>query len=201
MSEDEPEEDLVELLRKSLGMDGTNTPQAHKLKVLEDAEYVYDNATDVALDMRGTKAAASRIYKLMHEKGYSTRNWSAHELHPKARNESTVEFIFLTDLLNFSFWPSRGDPERIYSIKYREKVWTGYWTLVAAIQRALHEGLPITRPSFWSDELECSDDVLRHVFRSSTSEEMPLLEDRIRCMREAGRILQEVGYFASFVYS
>ncbi|KAL9104541.1 MAG: hypothetical protein Q9163_000514 [Psora crenata] len=191
MSYDEPEQDLLELLRESLGMNGNKTPQRPSIQVLEDAEYVYDNAIDVALDMQGTKAAACGIYKLMQEKGYSTRDWSAQELHPKAKDESTVDFIFLMDLLNFSFWPTTGNPETVYSVDYRGKTWTGYWTLVAAIQRALDEGVPITNPSFWMDDSGCTDDVLRHVFRSSTAEEMPLLADRIRCMREAGYILQE----------
>ena len=192
MSEDEADEDLLELLRKSMGIDNSSTPQSPKIKVLDDSEYVYDNATDIALDMRGTKAAASSIYKLMLEKAYSTRDWSMHELHPKAKDESTVEFIFLMDLLNFSFWPSNGDPDTVYSIEYRGKTWTGYWTLVASIQRALDENLPITKPAFWVDEVECSDEMLSHVFRSSTFEEMPLLRDRIRCMRQAGQVLHDV---------
>ncbi|KAL9127690.1 MAG: hypothetical protein Q9217_003489 [Psora testacea] len=191
MSDDEPDGDLLDLLRKSLGINGNTTPELPKVRVLEDAEYIYDNATDVALDMRGTKAAASLIWELMDEKGYSTKDWSSHELHPKARDESTVDFIFLMDLLNFSFWPSNRAPDKIYSVEYHGRTWNGYWTLVAAIQRALDEGLPITKPAFWMDEFGCSDDVLRHVFRSSTSEAMPLLEERIRCMREAGHILQE----------
>ena len=196
MSDDEPDEDLLELLRKSLGISTEGTPGRAKIRVLKDAEYVYDNATDVAVDMRGTKAAASTIHKLMHEKDYSAKTWSTHELHPKANDESTVGFIFLMDLLNFSFWSSTGDADGIYSIEYRGKTWTGYWTLVAAIQRALDENLPITRPSFWVDEVGCSDDVLKHVFQSSTPEEMPLLGDRIRCMREAGQVLQDVRHIA-----
>ena len=35
-------------------------------------------------------------------------------------------------------------------------------------------------------------EAVKHVFRSVCPEEMPLLEDRIGCIREAGRILNEV---------
>ena len=53
-------------------------------------------------------------------------------------------------------------------------------------------GIPITSPAYWVDE-SCTDDQLRHVFRSTSLEPMPLLEERISCIREAGRILNEVG--------
>ena len=56
-----------------------------------------------------TKAAAAMIYEQMQKKEYSTKTWSAHELHPKAKDESTVAFIFTMDLLNFSFWSELDD--------------------------------------------------------------------------------------------
>lgn len=193
MSDDEVDEDLLALLRKSLGIDGTDdAPKSAKTDVLEDAEFVYDNSADVALDMRGTKAAATSIWSLIQEKEYSTRDWSKHSLHPKAKDKTTVNFIFLMDLVNFSFWSDHNDPEQSFAVEYRGKRWTGYWSLVAAIQRALDEGFPITSPSFWVNEVECTDDVLRHIFRSATAETMPLLHDRIYCIREAGYVLQRV---------
>lgn len=192
MSDDEVDEDLLELLRKSLGVVDNNAPRPAKTGVLEDAEFVYDNATDVALDMQGTKAAAETIWSLIQEKDYSTRDWSKHELHPKAKDESTVNFIFLMDLTNFSFWSGQDDPDQRFAVDFQGKRWTGYWSLVAAIARALDEGVAITSPSFWVNETECTDEMLKHLFRSATSEDMPLIEDRIYCIREAGYVLQEV---------
>ena len=181
MSDDEADEDLLDLLRNSLGLGEDTAPKPAETGVLEDAKYVYDNSTDVALDMRGTKAAAAAVWSLMNEKEYSTRDWSKHELHPKAKDESTVDFVFLMDLLNFSFWSDVEVSGQRFAVDYRGKRWTGYWSMVAAIQRALDEGLPITSPAFWVNEAECTDEVLRYVFRSSTAEEMPLLVDRLYC--------------------
>ena len=195
MSDSEPDEDLLELLRKSLGLNG-HEHAPPRIKVLEDAEYVYTNSTDVAIDMRGTKDAATKIQNMMQEKGYSTRVWSLQELHPKAKDSSTVDFIFLMDLLNFSFWSSSLVLDDAYAVEYRGKAWGGYWSLVAAIQRALEDNIPITTPSFWNDELAFSDDMLRNVFRSSTSEQMPMLEERIQCLREAGKVLCNVSLFS-----
>ncbi|KAL6719382.1 hypothetical protein ACLMJK_003621 [Lecanora helva] len=186
MSDDEVGTDLLELLRQSLGVGGDNAPRPAETGVLGDAEYVYDNATDVAIDMQGTKAAAATIWSLIKEKDYSTREWSKHELHPKVKDESTVDFIFLMDLINFSFWSDRDEPTQRFAVNFRDKTWTGYWSLVAAIQRALDDGVPITSPAFWVNETECTDEVLRNFFRSSTAEDMPLLTERSYCIREAG---------------
>ena len=175
------DEDLLALLRKSLGTNNSNAHRPAKTGVLEDAEYICDNSTDVALDMRGTKAAATYVWSLMQEKGYSAKDWSKHELHPKAKDESTVDFIFLMDLINISFWSDVDDPNKHFSIEYKGVTWTGYWSLVAAIQRALDEGIPITKPSFWLDETACTDEVLRRVFRSATAEDLPLMGKRIDC--------------------
>jgi len=57
--------------------------------------------------MYGTKDAAASIYKSMQERGYSTDAWSQHELHPKPSEGfaevDIVNFIFIMDLLNFSY--------------------------------------------------------------------------------------------------
>jgi hypothetical protein len=53
-------------------------------------------------------------------------------------------------------------------------------------------GIPITSSDFWQSEEECTLDVLKQVFRSSTDEEIPLLEQRLACLREAGQVLYEV---------
>lgn len=52
--------------------------------------------------------------------------------------------------------------------------------------------IPITSSDFWQSEDECTLDLLRHVFRSTTDEEIPLLEERLACLREAGQVLYEV---------
>jgi hypothetical protein len=142
MSDDEADPELLELLRQHL--QGTKLaaeePETH---VLEGAEYVCNNSIDVAIDMRSTKRAAARIYEEMKKQDYSMKTWSSHDLHPQAKDESTVGFIFTLDLLNFSFWSERDDEER-FAIEYQGKRWTGYMSLVAALQRALEEGEPVS---------------------------------------------------------
>lgn len=52
--------------------------------------------------------------------------------------------------------------------------------------------IPITNPEYYVNETECPDKLLTHVFRSATSEPIPLLSERISCMREAAQILDTV---------
>lgn len=187
MSDDEADPELLELLRQHL--QGKPSIKAEpETGVLESAEAVYDDSIDVAIDMRATKAAAAGIYSQMQLKSYSTASWNHHELHPDTKDEATLALIFTIDLLNFSFWSELPDDER-FSIEYRGKRWTGYWSLVAALQRALDEGVPITSPEYWQSEEDCTLESLRHILRSATDEEMPLLQERLMCLREAGQVL------------
>jgi hypothetical protein len=110
--------------------------------------------------------------------------------------------------LNFSFWSDRPAHER-YGVKYKtavdgkevyveseqghrqveEKVHTGYSSLLAALHRAKDEGVDVANPRWYMD---ASEEDIRRVFRSDQAEEMPLLEDRIRVMRQVGTTLCEV---------
>ncbi|KAI9871468.1 MAG: hypothetical protein M1830_002879, partial [Pleopsidium flavum] len=87
MSDDEADPELLALLRQSLGIATSNVNAPAETKVIEGAEYIYNNSIDIALDTRGCKVAANTIWTLMQEKEYSTKTWSTHELHPKAKTE------------------------------------------------------------------------------------------------------------------
>ena len=137
--DDEADPSLLILLRKSLHYANPLCPTKPETGVLRSAEYIYDNSIDVAIDSASTRRAASIIYNLMQSKQHSIRSWSAHDLHPKAEDEGTLNFIFTMDLLNFSFWSEKPEEQR-FAVDYRGKRWTGYWSLVASLRRALEEG-------------------------------------------------------------
>ena len=190
MSDDEVDLELLDLLRKRFGI-GVKDEGPPETKVLEHAQFVYDNSVDVALDMRSTKVAAQAVLAEMEKRNYSTKTWSEHELHPQTKDESTVNFIFTMDLLNFSFWSEKTEQDR-FAVVYKGKRLTGYFSLVALLQRALEQDIPITSPAFWIDKERCTDEVLQTVFSSGTEESIPMFEERVRCLREAGEILEEV---------
>nr|POE66643.1 upf0553 protein [Quercus suber] len=195
MSDDEADLELLDLLRKSLGINNSAPAEiSSDTGVLVDAEFIYNNSTDVFINMYGTKAAALAIYNQLQDRGYSTASWSEQELHPRLDegfNEvDIINFIFTMDLLNFSFWSTSPESQR-YQVEYRGKCWTGYKSLVACLRRALDEDIPITTPRFWTTPA-ASHDLLLHVFRSATQERIPLLDDRMSILKETGQILHEL---------
>ena len=83
--------------------------------------------------------------------GFTPRTWHTHPLHlcppepydpahPGTR--ATLDWIFLISSLNFSFWSQYDGTECCYGVEWREGwgseervVHTGYWSLVAALDR------------------------------------------------------------------
>ena len=91
----------------------------------------------------------------------------------------------MVDLLNFSFW-SEEKEEELFKVDYEGIQYTGYWSLCAAINRAIDEGIPVTEASWW---VSASDDDFEYIFRSDTIGKIPLLGERIRLLRDHGTIL------------
>jgi hypothetical protein len=121
----------------------------------------------------------------MNRRNYSTSTWQSHPLNPKELSSATVDWIFVVDLLNFSFWSS--SDEFTYAVEFDGVEYTGYWALCAAINRALEEGIPITDPSWYAT---ATVEQIRHVFRSSRSNSViPMLSERVRLLQESGRIM------------
>ncbi|KAK5121805.1 hypothetical protein LTR85_004680 [Meristemomyces frigidus] len=194
MSDDEADPELLELLRQSLSVSTKPKDEiSSDTGVLRDAEYIYNNAIDVHIDMYGTKAAAANIYQSMQERRYSTHAWTQVELHPKPSEGFSqldiVNFVFTMDLLNFSFWSELSGVER-YQVDYTGKHWTGYNSLLACLRRAIDDGIPITTPTYWLSG-RVSDEALKNVFRSATAEQIPLIGERISILREAADVLHK----------
>ncbi|KAG6915902.1 hypothetical protein DXG01_009369 [Tephrocybe rancida] len=154
------------------------------------------------------KCLNSQIREKLLKESYTPRTWRTHPLHllpsdpyiaSDPTNRSVLNWIFLISCLNFSFWSEKeGQPDR-YGVEWRDrwdssgkKLWTGYWSLVASLNRALaDDNIPITDPNFYSSELLCPDSLIEHIFRPApqSTESIPLLKERIAIMREVGTIL------------
>ncbi|KAF9464102.1 hypothetical protein BDZ94DRAFT_1191512 [Collybia nuda] len=180
---------------------GTENP------VIRSSEFAYQATNIVRINNDGVKSAAKHIRRKLLTESYSPRTWRTHALHicpaepyvaSDPLNKSVLNWIFLISSLNFSFWSAKeGQPDR-YGVEWQagwnsqeKKVWTGYWSLVASLNRALSEGIPITDPNFYSSDTLCPDSLIEKVFRAAdqSSETIPLLQQRIAIMREVGFIL------------
>ncbi|KAI8978272.1 hypothetical protein BD414DRAFT_445492 [Trametes punicea] len=198
----EPKEKEVASGRRETFPEGVNP-------VLATSQWAMKETGVVGLDEDGIASAAKHIHAQMQRESYTPRTWRTHPLHlcpaepfswddPSTR--ACLDWIFFISTLNFSFWSElEGQPGR-YGVEWRDGwgserrvVHTGYWSLVAAVNRALEEGIPITDPSFYASETRCPDELVEHVFRGSPEsvESIPLLSERINILRENGRILCE----------
>ncbi|RMZ99122.1 hypothetical protein BpHYR1_027735, partial [Brachionus plicatilis] len=95
------------------------------------------------------------------------------------------ELIQVSDSLPENF---KRPPVEKYSVNYNQIPYTGYWGLCAAVNRALDEGFPITEPFFYA---HITEQELAHIFRSDSSVQIPLFEQRLKILHETGRILIE----------
>lgn len=152
-----------------------------------------------------------QLYNNLLDKPYTTSDWSLVPLHPIPSlhpAEELVNFIFTVSSLNFSFWSDLPSDQR-YGVKWKtgvdgketvdaagvaeEKVYTGYSCLLSALHRAREEGIDVINPRWYAT---ADEEALRRVFRSDQEEEIPLLEERIKVLREVGGVLCEVCYLS-----
>jgi hypothetical protein len=103
-----------------------------------------------------------------------------HPCHYFDGTEETLRWIFVLDVLNHCFWPDVG--EVTWTVPFEGVSYSGYWGLAASLKRAVARGFRLTDPEYLA-ELERED--LREIF--SGDGEIPLFEERLANLREAGR--------------
>ncbi|XP_022662100.1 queuosine salvage protein-like isoform X4 [Varroa destructor] len=80
-------------------------------------------------------------------------------------------------------------------VEYGGKIYHGYWSLCASVNRALEENIPMIEASFYST---VSKEQLKMIFRSNNGSEIPLFDQRLEILHQAGAILKEK-YAGKFV--
>ncbi len=105
-----------------------------------------------------------------------------HPCHFFDGTEEAVKWIFTLDVLNHCFWPDPGEP--VWTVFYKGIPYSGYWGLAASLKRAFEANYPITDPTYLShiDEIDLS-----RIFSGQGC--IPLFEERLRNLREAGTVL------------
>lgn len=98
-------------------------------------------------------SCALQIEEKIRIESYTPRTWRTHPLHicppepycpSNALTKTTLDWIFLISSLNFSFWSEKEGQSGCYGVEWKESwnsekttVWTGYWSLVAALNRGI----------------------------------------------------------------
>lgn len=111
----------------------------------ESAKFIAENSLDVSIDGGGVRRVAELLLAKAGAPELRRGGWKAlHELNPRAADEAAVNWVFVADTLNFSFWSEREEHKCL--VGYRGRTYSGYWSLCAAINRALDEGRCPFRP-------------------------------------------------------
>ena len=156
------------------------------LNVLKTTAFVVTHARFVKIN----HAAIERAADTLAEKHVAPPTWN-YEYHFFDGAESTVNYLFLLDALNFCFW---GKPK--WGIKHLDKKLDGYWALAAALKRAMEKYPHIAKAEFLA---RISPQELANILRGDTT--IPLFAERWRNVRELGAVLREHwgGSTATFV--
>ncbi|XP_041350391.1 queuosine salvage protein-like [Gigantopelta aegis] len=175
-------------LRKTNMMTGVLSPR-------ESGRLIAETSKDVSVHEEGVRNCAKHIFDAVKNKkrDLTVHSYRSHELHPQKMNKAAAEWVFVVDTLNFNFW-SENDKKK-FTVKYKDKSYTGYWSLCAAINRALDEGVAITDPSFYAS---VTRDELAKILRSDSETQIPMLDERLEALHEAGKMLIQK-YDGSFV--
>ncbi|VDK86380.1 unnamed protein product [Onchocerca ochengi] len=80
------------------------------------------------------------------------------------------------------------DRKTIDCVTFHGKQYTGYLAACACINRALEENIPITSSSYMEN---VTPDDVRKIFKTDDGSEIPLLQERVNVLNEAGRILNQ----------
>ncbi|RXN38503.1 UPF0553 C9orf64-like protein [Labeo rohita] len=155
----------------------------------ESSQFVAERSRDVFVDEDGVKRVAQMIYELRESEEFTASGWKMmNPLAPSPDSDEAINWVFVTDTMNFSFWPEREEEQ--CEVVCRGNTYRGYMSLCAAVTRAMDEGVPITNPTYFS---QISEAELAKVLRSDSDTPMPMLKERHQALTEAGRVLMEHG--------
>jgi len=154
-----------------------------KLKPRAAGAYIVENAKNLKVNNAGIEKIADEVLKAILSKELHIDNFSQNNFHPKASPDPqyAVDWIFVCDTLNFCFWTPEDTP------KWTVDGQTGYFALCAALNRAISEGVDITKPAVYS---QITEEQLKKIFRGDDGTTMiPMLKERVECLHQAGTIL------------
>ncbi|XP_008334899.1 queuosine 5'-phosphate N-glycosylase/hydrolase [Cynoglossus semilaevis] len=162
----------------------------------ESGRFVAERSQDVFVEEDGVQKVAEMLFSLRHSDDLTASGWKkANLLAPEPTSDEALNWVFVVDTMNFSFWPENEAQQ--CEVTHRGTTYTGYMTLCAAVTRAMDEGIPITDPKFFS---QITAEKLKHVLRSDNDTPMPMLEERHKVLTEGGCVLLEHGgSFRSFI--
>ncbi|XP_026492594.2 queuosine 5'-phosphate N-glycosylase/hydrolase [Vanessa tameamea] len=150
------------------------------LSPAESGKFINTRAQHVRIHEDGLEKLCKEMFSSLKDNKLQIPDAGADTIHPNKDHPQAVDWIFVTDSLNFCFWSQSKETQWIVN------GYTGYFALEAALHRALKEGYDITNPEYYS---KLTEEQLSHILRGDTSAKIPLFNERISVLHEVGSIL------------
>jgi len=149
----------------------------------ESGKFIASRSQHVKIVPDGVNKVSQLVFDAIKDDSIRATSWySTHNKYPDAQ---AVEWCFVADLLNFSFWSSGSDK---FEVTYKGKTETGYYGCCALINKALDNGIPLTDSSFYGN---LTLDKLKEIFTADDGSIIPMIEQRHKCLVESAAVLQK----------
>lgn len=172
-----------------------DTEKDDPLHVLGSTKKVLEGAQFVSLKEENVAQFAELIRKrfqqgLDSEVGYSTTG----------NLDDDLQLVFIEDAVNFCFWAGKNEPKWQVTDKNGSLTTGGWFGLKACFDRGLLNGTRILDAQYISS-ISSGDGA--DFFRGTDGVQIPLLQERLNNLREAGKVLTEKfdGKFTNIVTS
>uniref|UniRef100_A0A8R1IFP8 Queuosine 5'-phosphate N-glycosylase/hydrolase n=1 Tax=Caenorhabditis japonica TaxID=281687 RepID=A0A8R1IFP8_CAEJA len=149
----------------------------------QSGKFIVTHGNLVKINKDGVQKVAEQILNAAKDGTLEEALFLSPELHPKSGDRNAVQWVFLVDTINFSFWPDEGSH---YDVTWNGKTYTGYFAGCAAVNRALASGTPMFSAE-WMKNVKI--DEIDAIFKSDSGHSIPLLEERVKAINESGSVL------------
>jgi hypothetical protein len=146
-------------------------------KVVENPQYVFINEEKIY------NVLAGKILERFN-KGINSEYEEGFRFSEKI--EDNLQLSFIENVVNFCFWPEKGEQKWEVEYPAGRKSYGGWYGLVSCFDRGIAEGIPILDSSYLSN---FTFEEASRFFRGKSNTEIPLLNERVANLREAGEVL------------
>lgn len=147
--------------------------------VLASVEPIVRGARHVRLNLDALKAKTQEV----QPDQLKVADWKWPPYKPQD-DDGTIDFFMLMNTINFLFFePDTGEK---YKVTVGDKEFKGADAMVACLNRALDEGIPLLDADYLANVSRAE---MAHIFRGNI--ELPLLDERTAIFNEVGQVLKE----------
>ncbi|EFP08251.1 hypothetical protein CRE_16854 [Caenorhabditis remanei] len=151
----------------------------------ESGKFIVEHGSLVKINQKGVVKVAEQILEAAKDGSIKEALFLSPELHPKSGDKEAVQWVFLVDTINFSFWPDEGAH---YDVSWNGKTYTGYFSACAAVNKAIAAKIPVLSAEWMKNVTE---EEIDRIFKSDSGYSIPLLGERVKAINESGRVLLE----------